>query len=49
MAFDGMFLHKICEEIKDILANMIIKGDVAENSVVKIDALENNFTFDIIC
>lgn len=39
----------IDKEIKDILANMIIKGEVGDNSVVKIDALENNFTFDIIC
>ena len=39
----------IDKEIKDILANMIIKGEIGESSVVKIDACENNFTFDIIC
>jgi ATP-dependent Clp protease ATP-binding subunit ClpA len=39
----------IDKEIKDVLANMIIKGEVVETSVVKIDAIQNNFTFDIIC
>ncbi len=39
----------IDKEIKDILANMIIKGEIGENSVVKIDAAQNNFIFEIIC
>ena len=39
----------IDKEIKDALAPMIISGEVAENSVVKIDASQNNFTFEIIC
>lgn len=39
----------IDKQIKDVLANMIIRGDISENSVVKIDANGNNFTFEIIC
>ncbi len=39
----------IDKQIKDVLANMIIRGDVSENSVVQIDANGNNFTFEIIC
>ena len=39
----------IDREIKDVLANMIIKEEITENSVVKIDSDKNNFTFDIIC
>ena len=39
----------IDKKIKDILANMIIKGEVVDNSVVKIDARGKDFTFEIIC
>ena len=39
----------IDKQIKDVLANMIIRGDVLENSVVQIDAKGNNFCFEIIC
>ena len=39
----------IDKQIKDVLANMIIRGDVLENSVVQIDAKGNNFCFEIMC
>jgi len=39
----------IDKQIKDVLANMIIRGDIQENSVVQIDAKDNKFTFEIIC
>lgn len=39
----------IDKQIKDVLANMIIRGDVSENSVVQIDVNGNNFSFEIIC
>ena len=39
----------IDKQIKDVLANMIIRGDISENSVVQIDAKGNNFSFEIIC
>ena len=39
----------IDKQIKDVLANMIIRGDIQENSVVKIDAKAKNFSFEIIC
>ena len=39
----------IDKQIKDVLANMIIRGDVQENSVVQIDASDKNFSFEIIC
>ncbi len=39
----------IDKQIKDVLANMIIRGDIQENSVVKIDARAKNFSFEIIC
>ena len=39
----------IDREIKDVLANMIIKGEVQDNSVVEIGVKGNNFTFKIIC
>lgn len=39
----------IDKKIKDVLANMIIRGDVQENSVVQIDANDGEFTFKIIC
>ena len=39
----------IDKQIKDVLANMIISGEVQENSVVQIDANGKNFSFEIIC
>lgn len=39
----------IDKKIKDVLANMIIRGDVQENSVVQIDAINGEFSFKIIC
>ena len=39
----------IDKQIKDVLANMIIRGDVQENSVVQIDAVNGEFSFKIIC
>lgn len=39
----------IDKKIKDVLANMIIRGDVQDNSVVQIDANNGEFTFKIIC
>ena len=39
----------IDKKIKDVLANMIIRGDVVENSVVEVDANNNEFSFKIIC
>ena len=39
----------IDKKIKDVLANMIIRGDIQENSVVEIDANNKDFTFKIIC
>ena len=39
----------IDKQIKDVLANMIISGELCENSVVKIDAKQSEFTFNIIC
>ncbi len=39
----------IDKKIKDVLANMIIRGDVGENSVVEVEADSGEFTFKIIC
>lgn len=39
----------IDKQIKDVLANMIIRGEIQENSVLQIDANGKNFTFEIIC
>lgn len=39
----------IDKKIKDVLANMIISGEIYENSVVKIDTNNKEFTFEIIC
>ena len=39
----------IDKRIKDVLANMIISGELVDNSVVKIDAKGKEFTFEIIC
>ena len=39
----------IDKKIKDVLANMIISGELEDNSVVKIDAKGKEFTFEIIC
>ena len=39
----------IDKQIKDVLANMIIKGDIEENNAVRVDANGDNLTFDIIC
>ena len=39
----------IDKQIKDVLANMIIRGDIGENSVVQIDAIGKEFSFKIIC
>lgn len=39
----------IDKKIKDVLANMIISGELHENSVIQIDEKNKDFTFEIIC
>ena len=39
----------IDKEIKDPLAEMIISGEIQNNSAVRVDALGENFRFDVIC
>ena len=39
----------IDKQIKDVLANMIIRGDIGENSIVQVDSIGKEFTFKIIC
>lgn len=39
----------IDKKIKDVLANMIISGELYENSVIQIDVDGGQFTFKIIC
>ena len=39
----------IDKEIKDPLAEMIISGKIQNNSAVRVDAVNESFTFDIIC
>lgn len=39
----------IDKKIKDVLANMIIRGELSENSVIEIDECNKDFTFKIIC
>lgn len=39
----------IDKKIKDVLANMIISGQIQENSVLRIEAKGKEFSFEIIC
>ena len=39
----------IDKKIKDVLAGMIIRGDVQENSAIQIDANGGEFSFKILC
>ena len=39
----------IDKEIKDPLAEMIISGELKNNSAVRVDANGENFVFDVIC
>ena len=44
-----MIKNIIDKEIKDPLAEMIISGEIKNNSAVRVDAVGENFSFDVIC